>query len=135
MPSPIINRNGSGDAFTAAGESLSIQEWNGSAPGELHVHHNADIAWHVLEGVLSFRFEDGAAKISAGETIFFRAGTAHTYGEGDSARYLVIAPPRLFDLFQELRIARSGRSHTDWGNGPDREIYVKYDSALLESPR
>ena len=121
-----------GEEFNARGESLAIQEWRGSAPGELHVHHAADIAWHVLEGSLSFRFADGVRHLAAGETVLIPAGTAHTYGEGMQSRYLVIAPPRLFDLFEALRTARARRPFTDWGNGPDRDIYRRYDSELLE---
>ena len=35
--------------------------------------------------------------------------------------------------FQALRTARMGRPHTDWGNGPDAEIYRKWDSELLDT--
>ena len=119
--------------YSAAGDSLRIEEWRGSAPGELHVHHDCDIAWHVLEGTLRFRVENGEFTVNTGETVFFPAGTPHSYGEGDEARYLVIAPPKLFNLFQQLRSARMGRPHTDWGNGPDRAIYEKFDSELLKT--
>jgi quercetin dioxygenase-like cupin family protein/DNA-binding CsgD family transcriptional regulator len=128
---PVIS-NGTGE-FAAKGGSLEIQEWAGSAPGELHVHHAGDIAWHVLEGSLRFRFADGEKDIAAGQTLFVPAGTAHTYGEGEDSRYLVIAPPRLFELFQALRTARSGRPYTEWGKPPDAEIYRKYESELLEA--
>ncbi|MGE3073560.1 MAG: LuxR C-terminal-related transcriptional regulator [Dehalococcoidia bacterium] len=131
MTGPMFSKTG-GETFSAAGETLAVQEWRGSAPGELHVHHSADIAWHIIEGSLSFRFADSVRSLSAGETVFIPAGTAHTYGEGMDSRYLVIAPPRLFELFEALRTARSRRPFTDWGNGPDREIYRRYDSELLE---
>ena len=124
-------RADSGDGFEVAGTTLAIQEWRGSAPGELHVHHRHDIAWYVIEGSLRFRFADREEAVGAGTTVFVPAGTPHTYGEGD-ARYLVIAPPQLFELFSELREARTGRPHTDWGNGPDRDIYRKHHSELLE---
>lgn len=122
-----------GEATLAVGgERLAIQEWRGSAPGELHVHHAADIAWHVLEGSLSFRFSDERRTLTAGQTVLVPAGVPHTYGEGMDSRYLVIAPPRLFELFEALRAARSRRPFTDWGNGPDRDIYRRYESELLE---
>jgi uncharacterized cupin superfamily protein len=145
MPHPIIvtaeelRERPEGDV--GAGDSLQIQLWEGSAPGELHVHHDADIAWHVLEGSLHFRFADGEAEVVAGSTLFIPAGTPHTYGVESAlhrgepqgfVRYLVIGPPRLFDLFAALQVAREGRSHTDWGNGPDREIYRRFESDLLE---
>jgi quercetin dioxygenase-like cupin family protein len=128
--SPVVSTRPT--PFSARGKSLEIQEWAGSAPGELHVHHAADIAWHVLEGRLHFRFADSEADVSAGQTLFIPAGTPHTYGEGEDSRYLVIAPPPLFELFQALRDARIGRPYTEWGKPPDGEIYQRYDSELLE---
>jgi DNA-binding CsgD family transcriptional regulator/mannose-6-phosphate isomerase-like protein (cupin superfamily) len=128
---PIISSESSA-AFAAAGASLVIQEWRGSAPGELHRHHFDDVAWHVLDGRLKFRFADRTAEFGAGTTIYMPAGTAHTYGEGESARYLVIGPPRVFELFEALRAARVSRPHTDWGNGPDRDIYRAHEAELLD---
>lgn len=118
--------------FSAHGGSLVIEEWQGSAPGELHVHHHDDVAWHVLDGRLSFRFADRREEFGPGTTVFMPAGTPHTYGEGDATRYLVIGPPRVFDLFLALRNARMGRPHTDWGNGPDRQIYRDHEAELLD---
>jgi quercetin dioxygenase-like cupin family protein len=131
VPPPRLREDPS-QGFAVAGSALAIQEWQGSAPGELHVHHADDIAWHVLEGTLHFRFADREVDAPAGSTVFIPAGVPHTYGEGDDARYLVIASPRLFQLFEELRSARRDRPHTDWGSGPDSAIYRKHDSELLE---
>lgn len=127
----VSSASGIGE-FRAAGDSLQIEEWQGSAPGELHVHHDSDIAWHVLEGKLRFRLANGIVEAAAGQTVFIPAGIAHTYGDGDSARYLVIAPPKLFALFHALRAARIGRPHTDWGKGPDSDVYQRFDSELLD---
>jgi hypothetical protein len=134
MPEPII---------TTAEDLRAIQVWEGSAPYELHVHHRHDIAWYIIEGALRFRFADREVEAQAGATVFIPAGTPHTYGiepsllaggEQGYVRYLVIAPPRLFELFKALEVARTGRSHTDWGRGPDAEIYRRYESELLEVP-
>lgn len=131
MPEPIVSSASPG-GFAAAGGSLVIQEWRGSAPGELHLHRYDDVAWHVLEGRLSFRFADRREEFGPGVTVFLPAGTPHTYGEGDNARYLVIGPPRVFELFEALRAARINRPHTDWGNGPDRDIYLAHEAELLD---
>jgi DNA-binding CsgD family transcriptional regulator/mannose-6-phosphate isomerase-like protein (cupin superfamily) len=131
MSAAIVLEGATTSGFEVAGTTLAVQEWQGSAPGELHLHRSHDIAWHVLEGSLHFRFADREVDAGAGSTVFIPAGTPHTYGEGD-ARYLVIGHPQLFELFQELRNARAGRPHTDWGNGPDSDIYRRYDSELLE---
>lgn len=145
MPEAIIvtaeQHRANPEGTLAAGETLEIQLWEGSAPYELHVHHEHDIAWHILVGSLRFRFADSEREVGAGSTVFIPAGTPHTYGiepslhaggEQGYVRYLVIAPPRLFALFKELEVARTGRPHTDWGAGPDAEIYRRFESELLD---
>ncbi len=146
MPKPTIvtaeQHRANPEGTLASGDTLEIQLWEGSAPYELHVHHKHDIAWHILEGSLRFRFSDGVADISEGSTLFVPAGTPHTYGiepallSGGSpegrTRYLVFGPTLLFKLFKELEVARTGRPHTDWGAGPDAEIYARYGSELLD---
>ena len=118
--------------FEVGGETLAIQEWAGSAPGELHVHHRDDIAWVVLEGSLHFRLADREIDAPAGTTLFIPAGTPHTYGEGEESRYLVIAPPRLFAMFGELIAARKARANPMETTEEDRATYRRYDSELLE---
>jgi len=108
--------------FTAAGEAFALREWRGSGPAKLHVHHADDEAWHVIEGVLRFRFADRALQVGAGETVFVPAGVPHTY-EAVDARYLVVLTPRLVRLIDEL--------HT---HAPSEHaaVYRKYFSELLE---
>src|SRR5438067_547166 len=105
----------------AEGTSFSIHEWRGSGPALLHVHHQDDEAWHVLEGVLRFRFSHRTVEAAAGTTVFVPAGVAHTY-EAVAARYLIVLTPRLAALIRELQ------------RTPDRsqqpEIYRRYASEL-----
>lgn len=109
--------------FSATGESFAIREWRGSGPAKLHVHHADDEAWHVVEGVLRFRFEDRVVDVGVGETVFVPAGVPHTY-EAIGARYLVVLTPRLVALIEELQRTRDQAEHS--------AIYKKYLSDLLE---
>src|SRR6266576_3192741 len=107
MPEPIIalpntNEGELAERFSAVGSSFSVQEWRGSGPATLHVHHADDEAWHVLEGSLHFRFVDREIEIPAGGTVFVPAGVAHTY-QATEARYLIILTPRLDALIGELQ--------------------------------
>ena len=89
--------------FSALGASLRMHEWTGGGPPYLHVHHEDDEAWHVLEGTLAFRFADREVRAGPGTTVFVPAGVAHTYEELDGpTRYLVVLTPRLDDLIAEL---------------------------------
>jgi hypothetical protein len=79
-----------------------VREWTLSGPSYLHVHHQDDEAWHVLEGTLQFLFPDGAVDVPAGSTVFVPAGLPHTYRARDGARYLIILTPKLDRLIERL---------------------------------
>ncbi len=106
---PIINyavqmRPEGQSPIPAAGQSFCIEEWRGSGPGYLHVHHADDEAWHVLEGTLTFRFPDRQVEAPAGTTVFVPAGVPHDYFVSNGpARYLIIMTPRLRALISALQ--------------------------------
>ena len=111
------------ERFSSAGASFSVHEWRGSGPATLHVHHADDEAWHVLGGVLRFRFADRTVDVAAGATVFVPAGVAHSY-EAVDARYLIILTPRTAALIQELQRTPDRSRHPD--------IYRAHESELLE---
>jgi mannose-6-phosphate isomerase-like protein (cupin superfamily) len=108
--------------FIGTGQSFALREWRGSGPAKLHVHHADDEAWHVLDGVLRFRFADREVQVGAGETVFVPAGVAHTY-DAVEARYLIVLTPRLVALIDELQ-AKPPSEHA--------AVYRKHLSELLE---
>jgi uncharacterized cupin superfamily protein len=110
MPEPIIISSGQNDRDrhfpnSAVGSSFIIHEWRGSGPDYLHVHYEDDEAWHVMEGTLTFRFNDRTVAAPEGTTVFVPAGTPHTYSANSAARYLIILTPRLNELVSELHQA------------------------------
>ena len=110
--------------ISAIGGSFDIYEWSGSGPDYLHVHHSDDEAWHVLEGVLTFRFKDKVVEAPAGTTIFVPAGVPHSYYEAHGpTRYLIILTPRLRELISALHAA-SIKEHG--------EIMRRFDSEIVE---
>lgn len=119
-----------GHTLVSRDGTLALAEWSdeGESSAErpiagLHVHHSDDEAWYVLEGTLGFRLGDKTIEAPTGAAVLAPAGTPHTYwnaGPG-TARYLLIGPPRLFALIEEL-------------HAPDADfpaIFQKYDSELL----
>jgi mannose-6-phosphate isomerase-like protein (cupin superfamily) len=108
MAEPIIvpatqERAAGQQPIAALGQSFDIQEWSGSGPDYLHVHHSDDEAWHVLEGTLTFKFTNKQVEAPAGTTVFVPAGVPHTYFEAAGpTRYLIIMTPRLRDLISAL---------------------------------
>jgi mannose-6-phosphate isomerase-like protein (cupin superfamily) len=117
-PRPVVAQRAAMD-----GASFSIHEWRGSGPPVLHVHHEDDEAWHVLEGTLTFRFAERNEEVGAGATVFVPAGVAHTYETSPDARYLVVLTPRLRSLVAELQANRD--------RSADAEIYRRHRSEIV----
>jgi hypothetical protein len=102
FPAPIVAGPGS-PPLAAAGSSLVVREWTEPGPRYLHTHRSDDEAWHVLEGLLRFRFADGEVDAPAGTTVFVPAGVPHTYTASGPCRYLIFLTPRLDHLITTLR--------------------------------
>ena len=124
MSEPIVNDVG--EPIAARGPSFEVHEWAHGAMGgpPLHVHHNDDEAWHVLEGKLVFRFRDTTAEAVADQTMFVPAGVPHTFGSPGNVRYLIISTPRVFALIEALHAG---------SNVEEAEIYRRFDSEIVET--
>jgi mannose-6-phosphate isomerase-like protein (cupin superfamily) len=93
------------------GEDFVLGEWRdrGESSADrpiapLHVHHDDDEAWYVLEGRLGFRRGEEVVVASAGVAVLVPRGTAHTFwnaGPGE-ARYVVVMTPRIAALIEAL---------------------------------
>ena len=66
----------------------------------LHVHHDADEAWFVLDGTITFRVQDDEFAAEAGSFVWAPRGRPHTFRvDSRSARVLGFALPGGFDRF------------------------------------
>jgi quercetin dioxygenase-like cupin family protein len=115
-----------GERVAADGDSFSVHEWRGSGPPVVHVHHEDDEAWHVLEGSLRFQLDGRTVEAGAGTTVFVPAGMAHTYEALEGSRYLIVLTPRLRKLIAELQASQD--------HSQDGEIYRKHRSEIVPNP-
>jgi mannose-6-phosphate isomerase-like protein (cupin superfamily) len=133
--SPVIAQLLAGSTLGTGKDSFVIAEWRdpGGPPAPprfiapLHLHHNDDEAWYVLEGALAVRVGDRDVAAQAGEAVFVPRGTAHTYwnpGPG-VLRYLLVMTPRIFELIQEIHATKERTPAVL------RAVFQKYDSELL----
>jgi mannose-6-phosphate isomerase-like protein (cupin superfamily) len=138
MNSPIIAPSLSGQVISSSGSTdgaFVIAEWQdpGGPLGPprliapLHIHHNDDEAWYVLEGALRLRVGGDEIEARAGSAVFVSRGKAHTYwnpGPGP-VRYLLVMTTNIYRLIQEIHAM------------PERNpvalqaVFKKYDSELL----
>ena len=66
----------------------------------LHVHHDEDEVFHVLEGDVTLFLPGTEAALASGDTFRAPRGVPHTYRvESPSARWLVFCAPARFDAF------------------------------------
>jgi mannose-6-phosphate isomerase-like protein (cupin superfamily) len=66
----------------------------------LHVHHEDDEAWFVLDGSITFRVKDDEFVAEAGSFVWAPRGLPHTFRvDSPTARVLGLALPAGFDRF------------------------------------
>ena len=66
----------------------------------LHVHHEEDEAWFLLEGALTFQVADATWTAEAGSFVWAPRGLPHTFRvDSPTARMLALALPGRFDRF------------------------------------
>jgi mannose-6-phosphate isomerase-like protein (cupin superfamily) len=76
----------------------------------LHVHHEDDEAWYVVEGRLGFLVGGEEIEAGPGAAVYVRRGTPHSYwnaGDGP-ARYLLVMTPRIQALVRALHEPGAG---------------------------
>lgn len=66
----------------------------------LHVHHDDDEAWYVLDGELTFQVDDETWSCGTGSFVWAPRGRPHTFRvDSPAARLLAVAVPGRFDRF------------------------------------
>jgi mannose-6-phosphate isomerase-like protein (cupin superfamily) len=124
-----------GSVIGSTADNFVIAEWRdaGRPPGPpcyiapLHLHHNDDEAWYVLEGTIYVRNGDEVIEVRSGGAALVKRGTPHTYwnpGPG-AARYLLIMTPNTYALIQAIHALN------DRTPALMRELFAKFDSELL----
>jgi mannose-6-phosphate isomerase-like protein (cupin superfamily) len=76
----------------------------------LHVHHDDDETFYVLEGRISVITADGACELGPGESLFAPRGVPHAYRvESERARWLVATTDGGFASFvEEMSVPAEG---------------------------
>jgi mannose-6-phosphate isomerase-like protein (cupin superfamily) len=90
---------------------LESQAREGDSP-PLHVHHDEDEVFFVLEGRLRLRVDDADVELGPGEAVLGPRGVPHTYRvESERARWLVITAGAPFEQFVRS-VSRSAEAPT-----------------------
>ncbi|MBD3920605.1 cupin domain-containing protein [Paenibacillus sp. PR3] len=113
-----------------------MAEWEapGTPPGEepiwiapLHLHHQDDEAWYVLDGLLCVRIGDEVVTAKRGEAVIVPHGTPHTFWNPsiETTRYLIIMQGQIHPLIEAI--------HRMERRDPEamKELFRQYNSELL----
>jgi mannose-6-phosphate isomerase-like protein (cupin superfamily) len=127
-----------GRTLASDGGSFVIAEWTDPGAPEdgtivplapLHLHHEDDEAWYVLEGTLHFTIGGQEIRAPAGSAVFGPRGVPHTFWNPDPApaRYLLIMTPRTLALIAAI--------HRLPDRSPERlhALFREHGCALLET--
>ncbi len=124
-----------GNFLGSVNDSFVIAEWcDAGAPAgpprwiaPLHLHHNDDEAWYVLEGSLCVKRGGDEVAARAGSAVFVPRGTPHTYWNASPGplRYLLIMTPNIFALIQSIHAAK------DRSPAALQVLFREHDSELL----
>jgi mannose-6-phosphate isomerase-like protein (cupin superfamily) len=108
----VFSERLAGGLISAPDAALVLAEWidpgGGTDPptyiAPLHIHHEDDEAWYVLEGRLGFDVGGEQRDVGAGEAIMVPRGTPHSYWNAQAAptRYLLVMTPRIRALIDAL---------------------------------
>ena len=128
-----------GPGETGAFSQFEVDDPRGSAP-PLHVHHNEDEAFYILEGQVTMFAGDQRIDLQAGDYFFGARGTPHAYVvRSERARMLVtISPSGSEQLFISLGTPVTGpEPPTDTVMPPMSEmtrLFASYGAEILGPP-
>ena len=118
-----------------SGGELVLVQWTAAGDGgdpplyiaPLHVHHEDDEAWYVLEGELCVRRGAEDIRVRAGEAVVVARGTPHTYWNPrpEPTPYLLVMSARIERLIAALH---------EGGGTPVEEVFRAHASEFLGWP-
>jgi mannose-6-phosphate isomerase-like protein (cupin superfamily) len=93
----------------------------------LHVHHNDDEAWYVLEGVLRVQMGEQEVELQAGCGVLVPRGTPHTYWNPGATptRYLLTMTANIYGLIQDIHALKERTP------AMLQEVFRRHNSELL----
>ena len=101
----------------------------------LHRHRDHDKSWYIVEGDFRFVVDGAEIRASAGDVVFARRGTAHTFQNvGAVAGRIVttVVPGGVDEFFEDLeRVAPRGRAPNPFELLP---VFEEHGQELLGPP-
>jgi mannose-6-phosphate isomerase-like protein (cupin superfamily) len=112
---PFVLKKGEGQSVWSLGGRFTVKVAGADADGRfslvetlafrsteppLHIHHNEDEAWYIVDGQMTFYVGEAVLRANAGSFVFAPSGIAHTFTvDVEPTRVLVFASPAGFERF------------------------------------
>ncbi|MGH2473613.1 MAG: quercetin 2,3-dioxygenase [Candidatus Limnocylindria bacterium] len=115
MRRPFLLRKGEGQSVWSLGGRFTMKVTEKDGGGRfalvealafrateppLHIHHNEDEAWYIVDGQMTFYVGDDVLEAREGSFVYAPRGIAHTFTvDVEPTRVLVFASPAGFERF------------------------------------
>jgi mannose-6-phosphate isomerase-like protein (cupin superfamily) len=112
---PYLLKSGEGESVWSLGGRFTVKVADADSMGSfalvevlafqsteppLHIHHNEDEAWYLLDGKMTFYVGDEVVEAGGGSFVFAPSGIPHTFTvDVEPTRVLVFASPASFERF------------------------------------
>ncbi|MGC4189974.1 MAG: cupin domain-containing protein [Thermomicrobiales bacterium] len=121
-----------GITLLPTGADLAIAEWESPA-GEtlwiapLHIHHEADEIWYVLEGEMILHLDGEEIRLGPGDCGMAVRGTPHAYRNAGPGllRYVLVMSRQVAELIAALHAGPCDRAALE-------DLFRKYGSTYLD---
>jgi mannose-6-phosphate isomerase-like protein (cupin superfamily) len=125
---------------TQAGAPYSLVEWDakaGSPSPPVHIHHETDEGFYVLEGKFGFQVDSVETHATPGTHVLVSKGHPHTFwnpGPAPARCLIVLSPPGFEAYFRELGPLLALVDSDEGAVEARRGLSAKYDIEVVGPP-
>lgn len=101
-----------------------------------HIHHEADEAFYVVDGVLTIQIEDDILQAPAGTFVLVPRGARHRFwndGDRPSKAVFICSPPGFERFFEELSDLRRASPTGQLAFETIRQVGLKFGTEFFET--
>jgi mannose-6-phosphate isomerase-like protein (cupin superfamily) len=126
--------------FAEAVGPYSLLEWiapAGAPSPPVHIHHETDEGFYVLDGTYAFLLDGMRTDAGAGDHVLVPKGRPHTFWNAgaDTARCLIVlSPPGFEAYFRELADGLATAESEAAAIGVRQHLSARYDIEVVGAP-
>jgi mannose-6-phosphate isomerase-like protein (cupin superfamily) len=126
--------------YTESGGPYALLEWlapAGAPRPPVHVHHETDEGFYVLEGTYRFLLDGERVDAAAGDHVLVARGRHHTFwnpGTKPARCLIVLSPPGFEPYFRELSDGLASAESEEAAMSVRQGLSARYDIEVVGPP-